>query len=362
MIPKAIAYSYTRFSHPDQKHGDSFRRQIQKRDEWCKRNKVILDTSESFEDEGVSAYHGDHRQNPDRHALAEFLERVKAGRIRRGSYLIVESLDRLSREHIRPALTLLLNLIDAGIRIVQILPVEATYDEKVEPMQLMMAIMELSRGNSESRMKSERVGSAWQDKKRRAAKNGEVLTARGPAWLRLVNGKWEVIDEAADAIRQIYRWAIDGYGIKLITRRLNTEGVPIISHVVREGHATKEWAWSYVHKILTNPAVYGSYQPYKGRAGKRKPDGKPIAGYYPAVISEADWYAAQGAMASRRERPGRPASRQVNVFVGLLHDALNGQTLQMRDRGEKGRPILESYAVIKGLLGAKLPSFPFEPF
>src|SRR5262245_58559943 len=357
-----LAYSYVRFSHPDQANGDSLRRQEDLRDAWLARNpNVTLDTSLKVE-KGISAFTGAHRDNPDRRALAEFLERVHRGQVSHGSYLVVESLDRLSREHIRPALTLLLNLIDAGIRIVQILPVEATYDEKVEPMQLMMAIMELSRGNSESRMKSERVGSAWQDKKRRAAKNGEVLTARGPAWLRLVNGKWEVIDEAADAIRQIYRWAIDGYGIKLITRRLNTEGVPIISHVVREGHATKEWAWSYVHKILPNPAVYGSYQPYKGRAGKRKPDGKPIAGYYPAVISEADWYAAQGAMASRRERPGRPASRQVNVFVGLLHDALNGQTLQMRDRGEKGRPILESYAVIKGLLGAKLPSFPFEPF
>ena len=48
--------------------------------------------------------------------LATFLELVHAGRIARGSYLIVESLDRLTREHIRPALTLLLNLIDNGIR------------------------------------------------------------------------------------------------------------------------------------------------------------------------------------------------------------------------------------------------------
>ena len=43
---------------------------------------------------------------------------VEQGKIPRGSYLIIENLDRLTREHIRPALTLLLNLIEHGIRVV----------------------------------------------------------------------------------------------------------------------------------------------------------------------------------------------------------------------------------------------------
>src|SRR5262249_16687212 len=114
---QAPCYSYLRFSHPDQSKGDSFRRQIEKRDTWLKKNSLALDTSLTLEDKGVSGFTGDHRTNPDRHALAAFLELVKQGRIPKGSYLIVESLDRLSREHIRPALTLLLNLIDAGIRV-----------------------------------------------------------------------------------------------------------------------------------------------------------------------------------------------------------------------------------------------------
>src|SRR5262249_34580475 len=151
------AYSYQRFSNPEQAKGDSVRRQTELRDQWLKKTGAALDTSLNMRDEGVSAYTGAHRENPDRSALAGFLELVKRGRIPRGSYLIVESLDRLTREHIRPALTLLLNLIDAGIRVVQLLPVEAVYDDKVEPMSLLMAIMELSRGHSESRMNSQRV-------------------------------------------------------------------------------------------------------------------------------------------------------------------------------------------------------------
>jgi len=129
--------------------------------EWCHRNNIDLDTSLTFRDEGVSVYRGKHRENPDTNALAAFVQAVRLGRVEAGSYLIVESLDQLSREKIRPALTLLLNLIEQGIKVVQLLPMETVYDEDVEPMQLMMAVMELNRGHSESRMKSERLGSVW---------------------------------------------------------------------------------------------------------------------------------------------------------------------------------------------------------
>src|SRR5947209_7662561 len=128
------AFSYARFSSPQQAKGDSVRRQAELRDGWRARSGAVLDTSLTLVDAGVSGFTGATRDNPDRHALAAFLEVGKPGRIPRGSYLVLESLDRLTREHIRPALTLLLNLIGAGIRVVQLLPVEAMYDEHVEPM------------------------------------------------------------------------------------------------------------------------------------------------------------------------------------------------------------------------------------
>ena len=147
----ATAYSYIRFSTRAQSDGDSERRQNEAAESWCKRNGVAHDKNTTLRDLGKSAFLGTHRTNPDRFALAAFLKLVEAGKVPRGSALIVESLDRLSREHIRPALTLLLNLIEAGIRVVQLIPVETIYDEAVEPMSLMMAIMELSRGHSERR-------------------------------------------------------------------------------------------------------------------------------------------------------------------------------------------------------------------
>jgi DNA invertase Pin-like site-specific DNA recombinase len=358
-LARTLAYSYLRFSHPDQAKGDSKRRQNALRDAWLKNHpEVQLDTSITLEDKGVSGFTGHHRDNPDRHALAAFLALVRQGRIRRGSYLVVESLDRLSREHIRPALTLLLNLIEAGVKIVQLLPAEAVYDEGVEAMKLMMAIMELSRGHSESQMKSERVGSAWQDKKKRAAKNKEVLTARGPAWLRLVEGKWKVSDRAADAIRRIYGMAIAGYGLGVITKKLNAEKAPTI------GSKARHWARSYVAKLLSNPAVIGTYQPFKGRGVKREPDGKPITGYYPAVVTEDEWYAARAALTSRRGKAGRLSKERINVFSGLLFDARDGGSIQQTNKGKKSSwcRLLVSYKAVQGVEGSKYTSFPAETF
>lgn len=352
--PTATAYSYLRFSSPEQSKGDSLRRQVELRDAWLKRSGAALDTSLSLRDEGVSAFTGGHRNNPDRHALAAFLELVRRDRIQRGSYLIVESLDRLSREHIRPALTLLLNLIEAGIRVVQLLPVETVYDESVEPMQLLMAVMELSRGHSESRMKSERVGRAWREKKRTAGESGPI-TKRVPSWLRVEGNRFVVDREAADTIRRIFRMAADGYGIGVIVKRLNADRVPVIG---RASH----WARSYVAKLLGNRAVTGEYQPFTGRGGKRRVDGVPIPNYYPAIIPEDQWHATRAAMASRLLKGGR-APQRFNLFANLLRDARDGASLHQVHKGKKGGvPSLVNYRATMGVAGAKYVSFPLPVF
>lgn len=350
------AFSYQRFSSPIQSTGDSLRRQAELRDAWLAKSGAVLDTSLVMTDRGVSAFTGSHRDNPDRHALAAFLEAVKAGRVPRGSYLVLESLDRLTREHIRPALTLLLNLIDAGVKVVQLLPVEAVYDDDADAMNLMVAIMELSRGHSESRMKSERLGSAWREKKRLAAAEKKPLTKALPSWVKEEGGKLVLIPSKAASVRRIYELANSGHGLGAITRLLNSEAVKPIG---RGAH----WSRSYVNKILASRATVGEYQPHKGHVGRnRKPDGKPIAGYFPAVVSDDVWHAAQAAIAGRRLKGGRPGA-SVNLFSGLLTDARDGGPLHSIDKGKKNAgPLLVSYKAAQGVAGAKYVSFPRATF
>src|SRR5262245_26239725 len=109
----ALAFSYLRFSTPQQSTGDSIRRQTEATTAWCQRNGITLDESLQLRDEGASAFRGRHRSadNADTYALAGFLANVKSGRVPEGSYLVLENLDRLTREDIVPAVNLFTSLL-----------------------------------------------------------------------------------------------------------------------------------------------------------------------------------------------------------------------------------------------------------
>ncbi|AWL03279.1 recombinase family protein [Massilia oculi] len=96
-----VAYSYIRFSTSEQQKGDSLRRQTELSERYASAHGLTLDTSLHLHDLGLSAF---DRSNIDRGALGGFLEAVKRGRIAHGSFLLVESLDRLSRDKVLAAL------------------------------------------------------------------------------------------------------------------------------------------------------------------------------------------------------------------------------------------------------------------
>ena len=72
---------------------------------------------------------------------------------------------------------------------VQMMPVEVIYDANSNPMQLMMAIMELSRGHSESAVKSERLAHLGGQE---AAGRGEAQAAVRPHAGLAAAGRWRV--------------------------------------------------------------------------------------------------------------------------------------------------------------------------
>src|SRR5687768_13529802 len=105
------AYSYVRFSTPEQRKGDSLRRQLKMSERFAQENGLTLSTR-SYTDFGVSGFRG---KNRDKGQLRTFLDAVEDGRIKRGSWLLVESLDRISRDQVGEALPRFLDLLKAGI-------------------------------------------------------------------------------------------------------------------------------------------------------------------------------------------------------------------------------------------------------
>src|SRR5271157_860203 len=162
MAPKA--YSYIRFSTPDQERGDSLRRQTELSKAYAERHELELDTTLSLRDLGISAFNGAHR---GKGKLGEFLKLVDRGTISVGSVLLVESFDRLSREEITEALEQFLSLIRKGIRIVTLADQRSYTKETInsDMGQLIVSITIMSRAHEESLIKSQRVRAAW-DKKR----------------------------------------------------------------------------------------------------------------------------------------------------------------------------------------------------
>ena len=106
------AYSYTRFSTLEQAKGDSFRRQSEAVSQYVTRHGLELNNTLTIHDVGISAFRG---SNAESGALGKFLEAVDKGLIEGGSYLLVESLDRISRQTTRKAVRTLEEIVERGI-------------------------------------------------------------------------------------------------------------------------------------------------------------------------------------------------------------------------------------------------------
>ncbi len=322
-MPKA--FSYIRFSTPEQARGDSLRRQLAKAHEWCDERGLELD--DSLRDLGISAFKGANR---DIGALGSFLALVQQGLVERGSILIVESLDRLSREHVLAAQARFLDLINAGIVIVTLADNQTYSTEglRADPMPLIASIIVMMRAHEESKIKSERLGAVWAKKKAAARAEGRPLTSRCPEWLAIKGGKYIVREDRAEIVRSIFHMAVDGYGQRQIVARLNEANTP----TWRGGQG---WQTSTVSKILGGRLALGEYQPHSGTPRMRKPDGNPIPGYYPAIVSEEIYWRARQASQARRVAPGPRGRGVTHLLLGLGKCARCGGPMHVINKGAK---------------------------
>lgn len=321
------AYSYIRFSSPEQARGDSLRRQTEGAEKWCAKRGITLD--ETLHDLGVSAYRGTNRMEG---ALRSFLDLVERGEIEEGSYLIVESLDRLSRERVIDAALQLWALVKAGITVVTLSDnQEYSYsrlDNDWTPLIVSLAVM--ARGHDESREKSKRVGEAWRKKKELARSEGKPLTPRCPEWLEVRDGKFVEREKRVDLVKRIFQETIEGFGRREIIRRLNVEEVPTF----RGGQG---WHTSSIAKVIQNRAVLGEYQPHIGthKNRNRKPDGEPITDYYPRIIDDETFWRAQNATAGRRQSAaGRKGQKGAHILQGLARCASCEGPMHIQNKGE----------------------------
>jgi DNA invertase Pin-like site-specific DNA recombinase len=332
MKPKA--YSYLRMSTDLQLKGDSRRRQLEASKAYAEANGLTLADDAQLEDIGVSAFRGANVRDG---ALGQFLEAVETGKVLPGSYLLVESLDRLSREQVRIALSLFLRIGQAGITLITLMDGRVHRPDDTDISSLMMSLVSMNTAHEESQKKSVRVGAAWRNKRALASASGKPMTARCPGWLRLSDDRtrYEIAPERAEIVKSVFSDYVAGVGMYTIARRLNEAKTPAFEG--RNG-----WHQSSVKKMLGNRAAIGEFQPHVKRDGSRIAEGEPISGYYPAVVDEALFYRAQDAKRERATSKGRGAGRKgptfANLFTNLARCAYcrSPMTFENKGKGTKG--------------------------
>lgn len=319
-------YSYTRFSTPEQAQGDSHRRQAEGARRWTERKNeeraklglahVSLDEKLNLYDLGVSAFRGANTGADG--ALGAFLYACRQGLIPQGSYLLVESLDRISRMTPRKVQRFIDDIVDAGVTIATLSDGQE-YDHvrlDNEPMALLISIMVSWRAHEESKTKAQRLSAAWIEKRRRVrAGEDPKLTGKGPSWLLWTPDGWAERQPHADTVRRVYQLTLSGMGEHRIAEQFNAEGVPIMGR-------GSMWHRSTISKLLRSPSVVGILTPGRmdyseGRKVRKLEDG--IAGAFPSIVSQADWLAVRAlkdgkAPAARGRGATAPLS---NLFAGL---------------------------------------------
>lgn len=332
--PHVRVISYTRFSTPKQAKGTSIERQIGMAREWCKINNYVLDESEKFRDEGVSAFSGANSQTGK---LALLQQQLATGEIAPGTILIVEALDRLTRQALQQAIGLMMNLVNSGLVIVTLADGKRwDKDTMGDLASFLMSVITLYRGYQESEYKSKRLRKTFAIHR----DNGSTQAfGTAPGWLYRESkaSPWQIDEEKAAVVRMVFEAAAAGLGSKAISKKAVEEGWPVPTRLNRtEGR----WHGQMAGQILRNRAVIGEHQhritTYEARNQHWRglEVGEPVKNYYPAIVSDELWLAARASIRDRSVSKRRD-SHFYNVFSGLLYCGCCGAPLH-RKNGTKG--------------------------
>lgn len=302
------AVSYLRFSRPEQALGDSQRRQIQKTEEYCAANGYrLLDV---YFDRGISGAKGLHRRKGQ---LGDLIAAARAKKFPPGTALLIESLDRLSREEASIALQLFLQLIndyDLEIHTIGDSSKQVYRKGALDFTSLLISIVEMGRAHGESRRKSELIAASWKGLRLRGkatSRPDKKPMGRHPSWLDWDNGGWVVIEERAKVIRHVFHELV-------LKRRL---GRYEIARTLVEEKALywstkgEGWTASGVKRFITNTALVGDLVPSKSS----DPDAAIVRDYYPPIIDRETYAEVQILIESRKSGGGRPRKQHALALL-----------------------------------------------
>ncbi|MCW6030147.1 recombinase family protein [Pantoea sp. JK] len=292
---------YTRVSKTYQQEGSGIDEQLSRINTYIESKPELKNCEITYwQDIGLSAYRNKNILDGE---LAEFLKRVESGEICEGHHLVIYSLDRLSRRSSWDEDTIQ-KVVKSGVIIHDVsTPVVLRKDD-----QFSKIIMELiiSRGNNESKIKSERSIAGWEKRLRETTEQGKVFTKKLPRWLTTDDNGYVVIPEQALIIKRIFSEYTNGLTSPMIARRLNEEGI--------KSTGTSLWRPNTVTKLIKDERLRGNL--------RRNGDKSLIANIFPVIIDNELFEIANRILeVNAAGTKGRPRENNVNREV---HNILTG--------------------------------------
>lgn len=255
-----LAWCYLRWSKAEQgarsgeaeTERDSETRQLRDVQAWCRRHGLETDPSRIVVDRGRSGYAGVHLARGE---LGRFIQRVERGEIPRGSCLVVEEFDRLSRLPASQARKVIGLFTERDIR-VGVVSSDQILDAKSQDNLISDVGMTLRihLASEESAKKKTRSLSAWAAKRALVAAGGK-LTSSLPGWLLIdAKGDWQFSDRAAGGLKAVELY-LSGIGTHRVAGYLNANCYSTM-------RGTGRWSGSTVREFLMNEALHGEYTPH----------------------------------------------------------------------------------------------------
>lgn len=329
MVQDAIIYA--RFSKADQIRGHSIERQLENAREICTARGLATSPSLTFIEQGRSAFSGANRAKGS--LLANLELEIKSG-AHSGRTLVVEHLDRISRQGWQEVLDFLRACSDAGVNV-------ATWDglrfyparQPVQMVEVIEIILKSQLAHEESDKKSKRIRKSFAAKRDEAVSgSGKRIASRPPSWIRRVPGGYELIEQHAKVVREAHRLCQSGYGTAQIARIFNDRSIPTWRA------DSNGWHESYIGRMLTMRTAIGEY--VSSQYGTR------ILDYYPPVITVEEYNRTQAARAKRAipAARGRRGTAQTNLFQGIVRCSHCGGPMQMKPSRYIGKTEGRKYA------------------
>jgi DNA invertase Pin-like site-specific DNA recombinase len=310
------AYSYQRFSSIKQKDGDSTKRQTDAAGNFC--NQFGLTLVDTFRDEGMSGFKGKNFSNES--ALSAFLKLLESGAVEPGSVLVVENMDRLSRQSILPCMTKFMEIINKGVSL-GVISQNKILDTKSiteNPMELMLVLVEFARANNESETKSKRSKSVIAAKIAKANRGEKVWFAvQKPSWIvGFKDGEFVLDEDRVKLVKNIFSHYLAGHSCTRIANDLNKSKIPTLRKF-KDGI----WTNSTVACLLKNKNCIG----WIGINNFEQDN------FFPAIVSDKVFQLTQQKLAFNvKNRGGSKYGLVRNLFKNLLTCSACGQVIETK--------------------------------